>query len=79
MTTRYNNAVLLGADETLESPAQGVQINCTVAGTCALVLRGGSVLPIPLGVGPNIVDYVNVLGFKSTGSSGTFSAYGLFE
>jgi hypothetical protein len=79
MTVRYNNSVLMGADEVLAQCAQGAQINCTAAGTCMLVLRSGALLPIPLAVGPNIVDYVNVVGYKATGSSGTFVVYGLFE
>ncbi|HKT52861.1 MAG TPA: hypothetical protein VJP88_00300 [Caulobacteraceae bacterium] len=72
----YRRAFLLGADNLRSQPFNGVHVNCSVAGVAVLVMSDKSLLPVQLNVGANWWPY-NVIGYTATGSSGTFTVYGL--
>lgn len=48
----------------------GIFINCTVAGNVVLKMPGGN-LTVPVLVGPNIIDNIEVIGIVTAGTTAT--------
>lgn len=78
MLARYRRNKSIAADEPLlDHASDAVLINCSVAGVVVLINAVGQKQPIQLVVGVTILP-ICIKGYTATGSSGTYSVYGLY-
>lgn len=78
MLARYRRKKQISADEPLlDQPSDAVHINCTVAGVVVLLMVTGEKMPIQLAVGSTVLPYC-IRGYTATGSSGTFTVFGMY-
>lgn len=67
----YTTPIPITPDTDITRSGQvGIFIACTVAGNVVLKLPGGN-LTVPVLVGPNIIDNIEVIGIVSAGTTAT--------
>lgn len=73
----YTDVVTMVEDAPLSPAAEGVLVNCTVAGTVTFANVGGDSFTLNFAVGLSRLEGIEIAQFTATGSGFTGAIYGL--